>query len=246
MARAAAATKKAAPKGAAPGRKRSKKPAAVSYGTEPEASITSTEYSAIQNAYDFFNQELFAYKLPQVLVTLQRTSAAYGYFSPERFTSRTNAGAAHELALNPDHFGRTEEEVLGTLAHEMCHVWQQTHGTPPRRCYHDREWAAQMKAIGLHPSDTAAPGGKETGQAVSHYIVPGGPFHASAVMLKRAGFRIHWTSRTDEPAAKKKAASKTKYTCAECGQNAWAKPGAKLVCGNCHADEDAETMEAEA
>ncbi|SPE34073.1 hypothetical protein SBA3_2090010 [Candidatus Sulfopaludibacter sp. SbA3] len=33
----------------------------------------------------------------------------------------------------------------------MAHVWQQTHGKPPTRSYHDRQWAAKMKEIGLHP-----------------------------------------------------------------------------------------------
>jgi transcription elongation factor Elf1 len=32
---------------------------------------------------------------------------------------------------------------------------------------------------------------------------------------------------------KKKRASKTKYTCPSCGLNAWAKPDAPLVCGDC-------------
>ena len=32
---------------------------------------------------------------------------------------------------------------------------------------------------------------------------------------------------------KKKAASKTKYTCPGCAANAWAKPGMNLVCGDC-------------
>jgi Zn-dependent peptidase ImmA (M78 family) len=36
------------------------------------------------------------------------------------------------------------EAGLFTLAHEMAHVWQKTHGTPPRRFYHDRQWAAKM------------------------------------------------------------------------------------------------------
>jgi predicted RNA-binding Zn-ribbon protein involved in translation (DUF1610 family) len=27
--------------------------------------------------------------------------------------------------------------------------------------------------------------------------------------------------------------SKRKFTCPECGQNAWAKPGACLICGEC-------------
>lgn len=33
-----------------------------------------------------------------------------------------------------------------------------------------------------------------------------------------------------------KKASKTKFTCQECGQNAWAKPDALLICGNCYED----------
>jgi hypothetical protein len=37
----------------------------------------------------------------------------------------------------------------------------------------------------------------------------------------------------DETKAKKKAESKTKYVCQECGLNAWAKPEAKLTCTAC-------------
>jgi hypothetical protein len=86
--------------------------------------ITRTEYQAFQEAYDFFNAELFAGALPHVLVTLQRHARAKGYFSPERFSGRLNDKlAVHELALNPDCFtGRTDEEILSTLVHEMGHV----------------------------------------------------------------------------------------------------------------------------
>jgi hypothetical protein len=103
------------------------------------AAITITAYQAFQQAYDFFNRELFAGSLPQVLVTLQRHAKTYGYFSPQRFSGRIDKSAVHELALNPDGFhGRTDALILSTLVHEMCHVWQETHGTPPRRGYHDR------------------------------------------------------------------------------------------------------------
>jgi hypothetical protein len=46
---------------------------------------------------------------------------------------------------------------------------------------------------------------------------------------------------------KKKAASKTKYTCPVCGQNAWSKPGAQLICGECYDEDEGEItlMEAE-
>ena len=195
--------------------------------------ITQVEYSGFQKAYDFFNAELFGGSLPHVLVTLQRHAKTRGYFAPERFTGRVDAEAAHELALNPDGFtGRTDEQILSTLAHEMAHVWQQTHGKPPTRCYHDRQWAAKMKEIGLQPSTTGEPGGKETGQSVTHYIVPGGAYATAYAKLKATGFQLHWQSAPEERAASvKKAASKTKFSCPECGQNAWAKADAVLLCG---------------
>jgi predicted SprT family Zn-dependent metalloprotease len=126
--------------------------------------------------------------------------------------------------------------ILSTLAHEMAHVWQQAHGTPPRRSYHDREWAAKMKDIGLQPSTTGAPGGKETGQSVTHYILPGGPYAKAYARLQATGFQLHWQSAPQGEQAKAKKASKTKYTCPECGQNAWAKPDTALICGDCYED----------
>ena len=56
--------------------------------------ITPAEYGAFQEAYDFFNTQLFAGSLPRVLVTLQRHAKARGYFSPDRFSGRTEKAAA--------------------------------------------------------------------------------------------------------------------------------------------------------
>src|SRR5262245_21131280 len=175
--------------------------------------ITQAEYNAFQQAYDFFNAELFSATLPDVLITLQRKGGANGYFSPERFKSRAESGTAHELALNPDHFGRTDELILATLVHEMAHVWQQAYGKPPRKSYHDREWAKKMKEVGLQPSSTGEVGGKETGQRVTHYIVEGGPFSSAFAKLQSTGFKLHWQSHVDSKERQKKAESKTKYTC---------------------------------
>jgi predicted SprT family Zn-dependent metalloprotease len=208
--------------------------------------ITQTEYSTFQSAYDFFNVELFSGSLPAVLITLQRHSKAYGFLAPEKFIGRSEQTATHELALNPDHFGRTDEAILSTLVHEMCHVWQHTHGKPPRKSYHDRQWGSKMIEVGLHPSSTGQPGGKETGAKVSHYVVEAGPFAQAFLRLKATGFELRWQSRSDDRDRQKKAASKTKYTCPNCEQNAWAKPGASLICGVCY-DEDGGiyVMEAE-
>lgn len=211
--------------------------------------LTTTEYAGFQHAYDYYNQRLFANTLPEVLVTLQRAANTYGYFHARKFEDRTPGSgvAVHELALNPDGFGtRTDKEILSTLVHEMVHVWQQEHGKPPRKCYHDREWSNKMKAVGLQPSHTGAPGGKETGAKMTHYIMTDGMFNRVTDQLLASGFRLNWESRPDASGAAKKRASKTKFSCPECAQNVWAKPDAQVICGECYEeDESIITMLAE-
>ena len=131
--------------------------------------------------------------------------------------------------------------ILSTLVHEMVHVWQETYGNPSRRGYHNQEWAAKMREIGLQPTTTGEPGGRETGQAVTHFIIPGGTFALSFAKLAVTGFRLHWQSLPAMGQGRAKKSSKTKFTCPECGQNAWAKPGALLVCGVCYNQGEGET-----
>jgi hypothetical protein len=207
--------------------------------------ITTTEYNGFQKAFDFFNTKLFAGSLPHVLVTLQRSARSRGYFAPESFHERGGKVKVHEIALNPDTFcEETDERILSTLAHEMAHLWQQVHGSAPRRCYHDRQWAGKMKEIGLQPTTTGGPDGKETGQHCTHFVIKGGPYAKAYAALAKQGFKLHWESPSGEATDKKKAESKTKFTCPTCEQNAWAKPDAVLICGTCFEDEpgDPQTM----
>ena len=95
-----------------------------------------------------------------------------------------------------------------------------------------------MDAIGLCPSHTGAPGGKRTGQHMSHYGVAGGPFAQACTDLLAEGCVISWRDRARAQAhGKGKTAGKggvrTKYTCQNCGLNAWAKADVVLLCGAC-------------
>lgn len=155
--------------------------------------------------------------------------------------------------MNPETFaGRTDTEILSTLVHEMTHLQQHHFGKPSRNGYHNKAWAALMLAVGLIPSATGQPGGAQTGQNMTHYIEEGGAFARACAQLLAGGFVFRYQAAgrglKGGSAAKKKRASKTKYSCAECGQNAWAKPGAKLICGECRQPmiaEDADDEEGE-
>lgn len=199
---------------------------------------TEQAYTELQHAYDFFNTRLFDGQLPPCLITMQRKNRTYGYFSGERWNDHAGA-VTDEIALNPAHFAtRSTEEVLSTLAHEMVHLWQHHFGEPSRSAYHNKGWAAKMDAIGLCPSDTGMPGGKRTGQHMSHYVMEGGAYQQVCAELLGQGFMISWRDRAREDAPGKgktpgKAGVRTKYTCPDCGLNAWAKPDVVLLCGAC-------------
>lgn len=91
-----------------------------------------------------------------------------------------------------------------------------------------------MQSVGLIPSVTGEPGSKETGRTMTHYIEQGGGSDkACTAHLAKAGAILYHDRVGDEETRRKKAASKINYTCPECGLNAWAKPDAHLMCGDC-------------
>ena len=206
---------------------------------------TTQTYNALARAYTHFNRTLFNATLPECLITFQRKKGAYGYFHGSQLHAMDDTkNHVDEIALNPATFkGRTREDILSTLAHEMAHLWQHHFGKPSRSGYHNKQWAAKMTEIGLAPSDTGKPGGKETGQKMTHCIIRGGRFKGACWDFLRSETMPLFQDRDDEDeeAKGKKAASKTKYTCPTCGTNAWAKPDTNLKCGEC--DEQLLTAE---
>jgi hypothetical protein len=196
---------------------------------------TRDTYTQLDRAYRHFNKTLFASRLPACVITLHRKKGAFGYFWGDTWSERNGQHLTDEIALNPESFReRTTTEVLSTLVHEMCHLQQHHFGKPSRSGYHNKEWGRMMEAVGLIPSETGQPGGRKTGQRMTHYIAEGDKFARSCASLIDKGFSIPWQAMTgDEETARKKAASKTRYSCAGCGLNAWGKPEIRLLCVEC-------------
>jgi hypothetical protein len=182
-----------------------------------------------------------------------------GRFSLKKFQRRDDAETyVHEIALNPDGFvGQSDEEILQTLVHEMTHAWQAEFGDPGRGHYHNRQWAAKMRSIGLMPSATGKPGGAMTGDRMSDYILEGGPFEVACRSFLEH-YRLGWESSIvgqevsalpsgngsgsnggAEPPPDghqaPKSQTRAKFACPipNCGQAAWAKPSAELACLPC-------------
>jgi len=185
-----------------------------------------------QEAYDHYNRALFKNQLPTCVLIVARKRGAYGYFWNGKWEKKGRP--LHEIALNPDWLNsRPLGEVLSTLVHEMVHLWQHEFGKPSKVTHHNREWAKKMKALGLHPSSTGQPGGKETGMRVSHYIVEKGPFAAANAELLASGFElpVNTTMRFGFGMAPKAPKYRVTVRCPECRMSALTKEGNKMLCG---------------
>ena len=203
---------------------------------------TAETYAALQQAHDFFNERLFEGELPHCLMTLQRRRRAFGFFAGGLWQATESDVKADEIALNPAHLmHRSIEETLSTLVHEMVHEWQHHFGKSSRSGYHNKEWAAKMIDVGLMPTNTGGPGGKLTGQSMTHLIIEDGPFiRACRELIDQRGFKFPFVERSQnelerplkEP-AEPTDPSKTKYHCQSCETNVWGKPDLRLLCLDC-------------
>lgn len=172
----------------------------------------------------------------------------------------------HEISLTPTTLYRTPIKIFSTLVHEMCHLWQWEFGNPSRNGYHNKEWAAKMKEVGLIPSNTGKPGGKETGQQMTHYIEERGPYQRAFEKMPE-GYILPFTSLDrelmksliegssgssgsggDENERTKRlrklhppSRKKTKYSCPGCKANVWGKPDLKIRCVECEMEFEVPT-----
>jgi hypothetical protein len=203
--------------------------------TAAARSATSAQFVAFGAMFAYFNRELFEGRLPDCMLNFSRKAKTLGFFAPDRWEN--GAKKRHEISVNPSWLKlRKPIETASTLVHEMAHLWQQEHGEPSRSGYHNKEWAAKMRAVGLIPSSTGEPGGKETGQHMTHYVDAGGAF-ARAFARMPKGYSLPWMGVAELEDAKspkpKTDASKSKYTCPGCDANVWGKPDLEIQCIAC-------------
>ena len=81
------------------------------------------------------------------------------------------------------------------------------------------------------------PAGRQGNRPADDALHRGGSFQTAFADLDAEGFDALYVELWGDADARKKrkakSASKTRYTCPSCELHAWAKPGARLACGEC-------------
>lgn len=186
-------------------------------------------YRDLGDIVEFLNNELFGGVLPLPVIKLQSKPNMIGYMTGGKNWQQANTNiTTYELGLNPMFFqGRPLSDIFNTIAHELAHEYcSEVYSSSTQ--YHDKKWTNEAIKIGLIPV------GK--GLKVDTKIRTGGLLDIAYKKFMRLnpGFKIDWFAINPQALGGVGANnSKTKYTCPNCGLNAWAKPKANLACGDC-------------
>jgi hypothetical protein len=210
---------------------------------------TGETYSNLGQAFDFFNDDLFEGKLPRPLITLNCSGNVRAIYRHERFSTAPDPSSGQferidEIAMNPQFFlYKPLEDTLSHLLHEAVHLQQKHFGEPSRNGYHNAEFAKSMEAVGLITSDTGKPGGKRTGQRMSHHIKEDGAFaRACRELTEVHGFVLTYGDPKGDPRKTvpgepklPKPNSRITYICTTpaCPVELEGKPGASFVRVSC-------------
>lgn len=206
----------------------------------PSPGSATEIHSQLQQAFDHFNEALFQSALPRCVITIQSNHVSPACLVPNGFLTR-HGDSVDMIVMSPWFFQAGNDEfVLAALVHEMCHLWQRKFGTPGRVRYHNAEWAAKMRSLGLIPTHNGQTGGRPTGDSMQQRIQQGGSFEYACSQLLNTGYEIGWHKpfppmpgggrQTDAGTGAPR--NRLKYTCA-CFTNIWAKPGVVATCGAC-------------
>lgn len=225
---------------------------------------TSTElYAKIQTVIDELDANFFSGKgkqpIPELVFAInnQCRVCVTAFVSPDALYDKKNDKKLQYMGINPRHLNRDVGEILATICHELCHIYENAYIHIPRGGYHDRQWAELMNDCGLNPVFL-----NKSKTAVSTKIVEGGKFaeyieifkdfhgedyfniveysplveHNTRVALGiEDGDIVSDTPKADnaDKPIKKYNRNKVKYTCPDCQSKVWGKAGLHIECVDC-------------
>lgn len=157
-------------------------------------------YTTLDQIFDKFNRTFSdalggMIERDSFVFTLQRKTNVICKAKYQSFEN-TNGDFKHEIAINPEYLSvKPKIEILKSLCQELLLLYRYHHGDPETRQIdlYDEEWGEFMMVMGLMPSNTGKPDGKETGKKMSSYIMSGkGYFVLLCEELAEQGLLIDW------------------------------------------------------
>ena len=193
------------------------------------------------------NHEYFNDELPKPIITVSPdiTKGAYGWctgwkawtdkapkaiseMSPEEIKAAKDEGY-YEINLCAEHIARPFEEVVGTMLHEMIHLFNIQHGTQDTSrggFYHNKKFKEAAEKHGLECEKTPKYGYSKT-------KLTDGTKAFVKYNLENTQFALYRKPELKIGGTKKSASKSRKYVCPCCGAIVRATKEVNILCGDC-------------
>lgn len=184
-----------------------------------------------ETAYSRLNKKFFKGVLPWVTITIMPdlTKGAYGWMTTKKVWKNQDGIESYELNICAEFMDRPLEELVGTLLHEMVHIYDAERGI--KDCsrggyFHNKNFKETAENHGLVCNETSD---KRVGYG---YTTLSEPAKKWVLENLKDIYRI-----TREPwKVKKIRTTKThsiKYVCPACGMSVRATKEVNVICADC-------------
>lgn len=102
---------------------------------------------------DLIREELFDSTLSKPVITLQKTTGAYGHFETVPMWKDEKGGERYEINLGSETITRPIENTVATLIHEYCHYYNHMQGIKDvsrNGYYHNKKFKVTAESKMLH------------------------------------------------------------------------------------------------
>lgn len=184
---------------------------------------------AFMSMYNKLNDYLFEGKLEKVIITFEPgyKKGAYGWFNPRKDWTQGKE-ERYVINISSDFLNRDTTAIIGTLLHEMCHLYAEMNGikdTSRSGIYHNKKFKEIAESHGLSVTEYDKIGFGVTclNDNIKDWLKSNLCF--SKISLHHKIF--------DKKETEKKPSSTRKYICPCCDLIVRATKDCKLICAEC-------------
>jgi rubrerythrin len=182
----------------------------------------------LNGIYDFLNLTFFENTLSKTVITTQHDpkGKTYGWFTTWK-AWEAEEEKANEINITNNYLDRNPEEIIGTLLHEMVHLYNFEKGI--QDCsrggtYHNKKFKEAAEAHGLIVGQSP-----KNGWAVTRLS------EAAEKKIKSHVKTLTKIKRNEPVNINTKKSNVRKYVCPICGNSVRATKEVNIICGDCNA-----------
>ena len=203
---------------------------------------TSRLAGQLEKLFRMLNADWFNNELETPVITIQSTPRAYGHYTTYNAWTAKGEGR-REINIGAGTLDRPIEEIIATLMHEMCHMYNDTvlnvqDCSGSSHMYHNKAFKSACESHGLTVTHTKYGWSHtEPSDTLIEWILDNDIQEIQLNRNEPHGIRIAGgNAAANGGAAITGATSKghsIRYKCPVCGQLARTTKKANLICGNC-------------